>query len=162
MGWAATSPVPTMAAMTIQGTHPTIDTNTGNKRLVDTFIQELFARGDLSAVDRYLAPTFVDHDPPFPGAPSGRDGMRQAAALFRGACPDWHSDLEQLVEEGDVVVERFTARGTRRGELMGAPPTGEPLELKGINIFRIEDGRIVERWGRLDEAGLTRQLRGAG
>jgi predicted ester cyclase len=158
MGWAATPPVPIMAAMTIQSTHP----DTANKRLVDSFVQELFTHGDLGAVDRYLAPTFVDHDPPIPGGPGGRDGIRQAAALFRGACPDWHSDLEQLVEEGDVVVERFTARGTRRGELMGVPPTGEPLELKGINIFRIEDGRIVERWGRLDEAGLTRQLGGGG
>jgi predicted ester cyclase len=154
MGWAGRPPVPTMVGMTITSTHP----DTVNKRLVDSFIQELFTHGDLSAVDRYLAPTFVDHDPPFPGGPADRDGMRQAAVLFRDACPDWHSDLEQLVEEGDVVVERFTARGTRTGELMGAAPTGEPLELKGINIFRVEGGRIVDRWGRLDEAGLVRQL----
>ena len=146
--------VPTMADMTITSTY----TDTANKRLVDSFIQELFTRGDLSAVDRYLAPAFVNHDPPFPGAPADREGMRQAAVLFRGACPDWHSDLEQLVEEDDVVVERFTARGIRTGELMGVAPTGEPLEVKGINIFRVEGGRIVERWGRLDEAGLARQL----
>ena len=78
--------------------------------------------------------------------------------MFRRAGPDWHSNLEQLVEEDSVVVERFTARGTRTGELMGAAPTGEPLEVKGINIFRVEGGRIVERWGRLDQAGLARQL----
>jgi predicted ester cyclase len=154
MGWAGRLPVPTMVGMTITSTRP----DTVNKRLVDSFIQELFTHGDLSAVDRYLAPTFVNHDPPFPGGPADRDGMRQAAVLFRDACPDWHSDLEQLVEEGDVVVERFTARGTRTGELMGATPTGEPLELKGINIFRVEGGRIVDRWGRLDESGLARQL----
>ena len=143
-----------MADMTVTSTH----TDTAGKRLVDSFIQALFTHGDLSAVDRYLAPTFVNHDPPFPGAPTDREGMRQAAVLFRAACPDWHSDLEQLVEEGDVVVERFTARGTRTGELMGVAPTGEPIEVKGINIFRVEGGRIVERWGRLDEAGLARQL----
>jgi predicted ester cyclase len=154
MGWAGRPPVPTMADMTITSTH----TDSANKRLVDSFIQELFTSGDLSAVDRYLTPTFINHDPPFPGAPTDREGMRQAAVLFRDACPDWHSDLEQLVEEDDVVVERFTARGTRTGELMGIAPTGEPLEVKGINIFRIEGGRIVERWGRLDEAGLARQL----
>jgi predicted ester cyclase len=155
MGWAGRPPVPTMTDMTITSTHP----NTVNKRLVDSFIQELFTQGDPSAADRYLAPTFVNHDPPFPGGPADRDGMRQAAVLFRDACPDWHSDVEQLVEEGDVVVERFTARGTRTGgPLMGAAPTGEPIELKGINIFRVEGGRIVERWGRLDEAGLARQL----
>lgn len=144
--------------MTIDAVHPATDRPTANKRLVGAFIQELFTQGDLAAVDRYLDPTFVNHDLPFPGAPDGPEGMRQAAEMFRAACPDWHSDLEQLVEEGDVVVERFTARGTRRGELMGAPATGEPVELRGINIFRIQGGRIVERWGRLDEAGLARQL----
>ena len=143
MGWADPLPVSTMAPMTIASIHP----DTVNKRLVDSFIQDLFTQGDLSAVDRYLAPTFVNHDPPLPGASAGPEGMRQAAALFRDACPDWHSDLEQLVEEDDVVVERFTARGIRTGaELMGAAATGEPLEQKGINIFRVEGGRIVERW----------------
>jgi predicted ester cyclase len=140
--------------MTVSTAAPT----THHKRLVDAFIQELFTQGDLTAVDRYVAPGFVNHDPPYPGAPDGPEGMRQAAALFRAACPDWHSDLEQLVEEGDVVVERFTARGTRRGEFMGAPATGEPLELRGINIWRISGDRIVERWGRLDDLGLARQL----
>jgi predicted ester cyclase len=144
--------------MTIQTEHPTSDRRTPHKRLVETFIRQLFTDGDLTAVDRLLTPGFVNHDPPFPGAPDGPEGMRQAAVMFRAACPDWHSDLEQLVEEGDVVVERFTARGTRQGELMGAPATGERLELRGINIFRIEGERIAERWGRLDEAGLARQL----
>jgi predicted ester cyclase len=146
-------------AMTIQNRQPTVALSTANKRLVDAFIQELFTQGDLTAVDRYLDPGFVNHDPPFPGGPDTAEGMRQAAIMFRAACPDWHSDLEQLVEEGDVVVERFTARGTRRGELMGAPATGEEVALRGINIFRVQGNRIVERWGRLDEAGLAHQLR---
>lgn len=129
-----------------------------NKQLVATFIQELFTNGDLGAVDRYLDPSFVNHDPPVPGAPNGPEGMRQAAELFRAALPDWHSDIDQLVAEGDIVVERFTASGTHRGEFMGVPPTGNTLVLAGINIFRIRDNKIVERWGRLDELGLQRQL----
>ena len=140
--------------MTMQSTDPT----TTAKQLVQDFIRDLFTRGDLSAVERYLAPTFINHDPPFPGAPDGPEGMRRAAEAFRLACPDWHSDLDQLVAEGDVVVERFTASGTHRGELMGVAPTGATLVLRGINVFRVEAGRIAERWGRLDELGLARQL----
>ncbi|TSE01120.1 ester cyclase [Skermania sp. ID1734] len=135
----------------------TTDQISRNKQLVDSFIQELFSKGDLDAVDRYLDPAYVDHDPPVPGA-CGREGMRQAAAMFRQALPDWHSDLEQLVAEGDIVVERFTASGTHRGPLMGADPTENTLYLKGINIFRIEADKIVERWGRLDQLGLLQQL----
>jgi predicted ester cyclase len=84
--------------------------------------------------------------------------MRQAAAQFRAAMPDWHSEVHQLVAAGDIVVERFTAGGTHRGELMEVAPTGATVVLDGINIFRVEGDRIVERWGRLDELGLMRRL----
>ncbi len=132
---------------------------TTNKRLVDDFIQDLFTKGDLGAIDRYLDPGFVNHDPPYPGAPDGPEGLRQAAAMFRAACPDWHSDLDQLIEEDDVVVERFTASGTHTGaEIMGVPASGRTVEVAGINVFRVANGRIVERWGRLDDLGLARQL----
>jgi predicted ester cyclase len=136
----------------------TSDTITRNKNLVDAFIQELFSKGDLAAVDRYLDPAFVNHDPPFPGAPDGPEGMRAAAAVFREACPDWRSELNFMVAEGDLVVECFTARGTQHATLLGVEPTGATIVLDGINIFRIDDDRIVERWGRLDEVGLLRRL----
>ena len=136
----------------------TTDRITANKQLVEAFIGALFSDGNLDAVDQYLAPSFINHDPPFPGAPSNAAGMRHAAEMFRRALPDWHSDMDQLIAENDIVVERFTASGTHQGELMGVPGTGRTIQLLGINIFRIQDGRIVERWGRLDEMGLLRQL----
>jgi steroid delta-isomerase-like uncharacterized protein len=128
-----------------------------NKEVVRQFIDALFTHGDLAAVDEYLANDFVNHDPPV-GLGSDVEGMRTAGAMFRAAFPDWHSDLHALVGEGDIVVERFTASGTHRGELMGVAPTGRTVELRGINIFRIRDGHITERWGRLDELGLFQQL----
>jgi predicted ester cyclase len=88
--------------------------------------------------------------------------MRLAAVMFRQALPDWHSDVEQLIAEGEVVVERFTACGTHRAELMGAPPTGKTISLRGVNIFRVDGDKIVERWGCLDQLGLLRQLGLAG
>jgi predicted ester cyclase len=135
----------------------TTDEIARNKKIVDAFIQELFTAGDPTAVDRYLDPGFVDHDPTVPGT-SGPDTMRQAEAMIRAALPDWRSELDDLVGEGDIVVERFTASGTHTGPLWGVPPTGKRLVLPGINIFRLVDGVIVERWGRVDEAGLLRQL----
>jgi steroid delta-isomerase-like uncharacterized protein len=130
---------------------------TDTKQLVTDFIEALFSKGDLEATDRYLAEDFVNHDPPF-GVTPDRDGMRQSAAMIRAAFPDWHSELELLVAEDDLVVERFTASGTHSAELMGVPATGRTISLPGINIFRIRDGRITERWGRLDDLGFLRQL----
>jgi len=128
-----------------------------NKSIVRSFIDGLFTDGDLGAADTFLAEEFVNHDPPV-GVSADRDGMRAAGQMFRAAFPDWHSELHLLVGEGDIVVERFTASGTHRGDLMGVAPTGETVSLEGINIFRIADGQIIERWGRLDELGLFRQL----
>jgi steroid delta-isomerase-like uncharacterized protein len=132
-----------------------------NKTLVRGFIDALFTDGDLSATDTFLAPSFVNHDPPVGVSPDA-EGMRMAGSMFRKAFPDWHSELHALIAEDDIVVERFTASGTQQGELMGVPPTGKHIELQGINIFRVRDGQITERWGRLDELALLQQLGLAG
>jgi steroid delta-isomerase-like uncharacterized protein len=134
-----------------------MDTMQQNKDTVTAFISALFTRGDLGAVDDYLGEEFVNHDPPL-GVPADREGMRAAAAMFRAAFPDWHSDVGFLVAETDLVVELFTASGTQSGELFGSPASGREVSLPGINIWRLRQGRIVERWGRLDELGLLRQL----
>ena len=129
-----------------------------NKTVVRDFIDALFTRGDPTAVDDYLAEEFVNNDPPF-GASADREGMCSAGAMFRSVFPDWHSDMHQLVAEDDIVVERFTASGTHTGTgIMGVGPSGATVTLPGINIFRLRDGRIVERWGRLDDLGFLRQL----
>ncbi|MEU9130370.1 ester cyclase [Kitasatospora sp. NPDC048540] len=142
---------------TIEKTRIADDRLAANRETVRAFIDALFTKGDLTAVDTYLAEDFLNHDPPV-GSDTTREGMRAAAALFRGAFPDWHAAPDFMVAEDDLVVEHFSASGTQRGEIFGAPATGRTVTLRGINIFRLRDGRIVERWGRLDELGLLRQL----
>ena len=134
-----------------------MDTISRNKNTVTSFVDALFTKGDLGAIDEYLAEGYVDHNPPL-GRPGNREGMREAGAMIRAAFPDWHSDLGFCVEEGDLVVENFTASGTHQGEIFGVPPSGRTVTLPGINIWRVRDGRIVERWGQLDDLGLMRQL----
>jgi steroid delta-isomerase-like uncharacterized protein len=134
-----------------------MDTIDQNKKTVTAFIDALFTKGDLGAIDEYLAEGFVNHDPPF-GVPADREGMREAGAMFRAAFPDWHSEIGILVGEGDLVVEHFTASGTQQGEILGVPASDRTVDLPGINIWRVRDGRITERWGRLDDLGLLRQL----
>ena len=128
-----------------------------NEAVVRELIQALFTRGDLSAVDRYVAEDFVMHDPPF-GVSPDREGMRAAARTIRAAFPDWHSDLHHLVADGDLVAEHFTASGTHRGEVLGVPPSGRTVTLPGMNLFRLDDGVVVEWWSRLDMLGFLSQL----
>jgi steroid delta-isomerase-like uncharacterized protein len=130
---------------------------TDNKTIVREFIDRLFTEGDVSVLDELTAADYVDHDPPF-GGTGTVDGWRTMAAMIRDAFPDWHSDLLALYAEGDIVVERFTASGAHKGEIFGIPPSEIVCTLSGINIFRVRDGKIVERWGRVDELGMLRQL----
>jgi predicted ester cyclase len=129
-----------------------------NKQIVSDFIAALFTEGDLTAVDRFLDPDFTNHDAPMPGLPDGREGMRTAAEMFRKAFPDWRSEVQHLIAEGDLVAEHFAARGTHQGSVMGEAPTGGEIHLRGMQIFRLAGGKIVERWGVLDQLGLLQQL----
>jgi predicted ester cyclase len=66
--------------------------------------------------------------------------------------------IDALFTGGDLVAERFTACGTHQGEILGVAPTGREVVLAGINIFRVQDGQLVERCGRTDDLGLLQQL----
>ena len=86
------------------------------------------------------------------------DEAKGFAATWRGSFPDWHSTFEELVAEGDRVAERWTGRGTHRGELQGIPPTGKRVEVPGSVFYRIVEGKIVEFRGQLDMMGMMQQL----
>jgi hypothetical protein len=95
---------------------------------------------------------------PLPRLRSRPGGDAQTAQVFRQAFPDWNAGQQAHIAEGDLVAEQFTARGTHQGELLGVAPTGREVVLAGINIFRVQDGRVVERWGRTDDLGFLQQL----
>jgi steroid delta-isomerase-like uncharacterized protein len=128
-----------------------------NKAIVERFMDALFTHGDLAAVEAYLAPEFVNHDP-LAGQAGNREGMKRVAEIYRAAFPDWRRTIHDLIAENDRVVERFSATGTHEGEFMGLAATGTKVTLHGINIFRLADGKIVERWGNTDQLGFLRQL----
>jgi predicted ester cyclase len=126
-------------------------------------IRQLLAevdRGNLNVVDTYYAPSYVDHTPsPGRSLAPGRDGVREAFALFQRAFPDTRHTIEDLVAEGDRVVARIRAQGTHTGELFGHAGTGRVVTLTAIAIYRFVDGRIAERWaehgqGVLDQLGI--------
>lgn len=132
-------------------------TTEANKKIVTELIDRLFTRGDLDVVYDYLSVDYVDHDPPF-GVSGDREGIRAAAAMCRSAFPDWRSEVHLVIAEGDYVAEHFTASGTHQGEMLGMGPTGRKASLQGVNIFRLRDGRVSDRWGRHDVLGFLQDL----
>lgn len=121
------------------------------------FTEELWDKGELAVADEIIAPDFVDHDP-VSGQSPGLAGYKEMVGAFRAAFPDLRVRNEEVIVAGDNVVARWTARGTHTGALMNTPPTGKQVTMKGIDILRNEDGKIVERWGEFDALGMLQQL----
>ncbi|MBA3803810.1 MAG: ester cyclase, partial [Acidimicrobiia bacterium] len=79
---------------------------------------------------------------------------------MRTAFPDLHVDVEHLVADDENVAFAYRITGTHQGEFQGIAPTGQRVDARGMQISRFVDGRITERWGSSDEAGIIKQLGG--
>lgn len=129
-----------------------------NKALIRRLVEGVWTTGNLDAADDFLAPNMVDHAAQMGGGLGDREGFKNQVRMFRTAFPDGHTRIDDMIAEGDKVVLRWTDGGTHRGEFMGIAPTGRPVSITGIDIYRIADGKIVEYWANEDELGLLRQL----
>ena len=129
------------------------------KELIRRYIQAVDDNhtSDWSVLDEFIAEDFVAHNPPFPGVSLDRDGMKQAAEIFRVATPGRHV-ITMQVAEGDLVVSHIVGKGVHEGELLGIPATNREVETQGIAIHRVRDGKIIEYWSVVDVASVLQQV----
>ena len=106
-------------------------------------------------VDRFVAEDYVNHND---FIADGREANRQFWTTFFTGLPDVRVTMEDLVVSGDRVVGRFTYRGTHTGPLMGIPATGEPVEMRSIDIWRVQDGMFAEHWDELNLMQVYQQV----
>jgi steroid delta-isomerase-like uncharacterized protein len=114
---------------------------------------------DLDAFDGLFAADAVDHDAqnPFAEKP-GPAAAKRAAEMYHSAFSDSCFEVHDQIAEGDLVVTRWTGKGTNDGELMGMPSSGKPAAIEGITIARIANSRIAETWTCWDTLGMMQQL----
>lgn len=113
--------------------------------------------GNLSALRDIVAPDAVDHDPA-PNQGPGPEGFITFFTMMRTAFPDLKIAVEHMVADEDNVSFAYRVTGTQNGEFMGLPPTGRPINVRGMQITRFENGKQVERWGSSDELGILQQI----
>lgn len=113
--------------------------------------------GNIDAAVESFAENCVDHDPA-PDQGEGREGFREFFTALTTAFPDAQIEPAHLVADEEHVCVAYTLSGTHQGEFQGISPTGNRIEVRGIQIGRFEDGKIVERWGSSDELGILKQL----
>jgi len=129
-----------------------------NKALFRRFVEEVFNKGNVSTIDEFLAPNFVEREVLPPGTPSGREGVKQLTMMFRTAFPDFNVSIDDMIAEGDKIVARTTWSGTQKGEFMGIPSSGKRVSFDVIDIIRISEDKGVEHWGVMDSSALMQQL----
>jgi predicted ester cyclase len=130
-----------------------------NKDKARRLMEEGFGQGNLEIVDEVLDPNFVCYDPNSEsGAVRGADTIKQEIEYFRNAVPALTYTIEDQVAEDDKVT-RYTASGTHQGEFFGVAPTGNRIEMSGIQIDRFDEGgKMVEEWPESDILGAMKQM----
>jgi steroid delta-isomerase-like uncharacterized protein len=131
-----------------------------NKGLVRRFYKEVFVDWNMALVDEVVSHQFTSHDWP-EGSPTGPQAFQNFYAAIRSALPDARYAVDDLIAEGDKVVVRWRLLGTHKGDFRGIAPTGRSIALKGIAIYRVEGGKLMERWVVSDLHGLLEEIQGS-
>ena len=116
-----------------------------------------FVGGEIDVVDEVVADECIDHDP-MPGQGQGREGQRYTCQMVVNGLSNRSTLRDEFLAVGDTVIENWVFQGTHTGEFLGVPATGKQLQVRGIEIWRLANGKIVERWGVVDAAGVMEQL----
>jgi steroid delta-isomerase-like uncharacterized protein len=127
---------------------------THEQHLAEIYVEMLNSH-EPDLVDRFVAEEYINHNP---SVADGREANRQFWTGFFAALPDLSATMEDLVISGDRVVGRFVYRGTHTGALMGIPASGNAVEMRSIDIWRVENGMFVEHWDELNLMEVFQQV----
>lgn len=132
-------------------------TTKANLEVVSRFIEEFKNKANQEIVDELMSPDFVHHLTD-PRLPEGREAIKLLGQSIVAGFPDVHASVQDLLADGDKVIERTQTSATHAGEFNGIPPTGRQAGWTEMHIYRLEGGKIVEMWPEIDLLGLLVQL----
>lgn len=114
-----------------------------------------FNAADYKEIDQVIDASFVDHHPGFKV-----HDLESYKAALRGAHDALRvrAELQEVFQAGDRVVVRCRLFGEHVGSIMGVPPTGRKVSWETTEIWRVADGKLVERWAQDDLSGLREQI----
>lgn len=134
-----------------------------NKALMRRFIEEVVVKGDLDLVDQLGTADFVGHSPGSSEPINGPETLKGFLSGYREIFPDLSVTIHQQISEGDMVATRFTESGTHSGMHLERPddvplPTGKHMEISGMVMAQIENGRLKETSSEWDMWEQVKQL----
>ena len=128
-----------------------------NKEISRQFYEEIINQGKLENLESIMDSNFQDHLAP--QQPPGIKGFVDFLKMVSTAFPDIQVSVEDILAEGDRVAVRLSVSGTHNGVLMGnIQPTGKKVKWTGIDILRIENGKIKDRWSERNLLSMLKQI----
>ena len=127
-------------------------------KMLDTFM-DAFNNGNLDALDTICAPDMVDHSTAAaPGQLNDLQGFKKRVNDHRLGIPDVRFSIMNMIIEGDYMAFQWEMSGTNTGPNMGRPASGNPIRIIGMNMERLENGKIVEHWSYPDKLAALQQI----
>lgn len=127
-----------------------------HQTIIRCYIEEVINKGNFSAIEEFVHPDYIF------GSPTeefhGIEGLKGFIEAFRKAFPDLKVQIDDLATEENKIVTCFTLTGTHKGELMGIPATGKPVNVHGMILSRFKADKIIEEWEILDQLAMFQQL----
>jgi predicted SnoaL-like aldol condensation-catalyzing enzyme len=120
-----------------------------NKQIV-TKLVECWNTGKLGIVDEVLSPNFIRHEPDIDGGTTNRDVYKQTVTRHRAWLANFHTEATDILEQGNKVAFRFKTTG-KSGNA--------PVVFEGVNILRVEGGKVVENWAYFDATGVKNRMK---
>ena len=130
-----------------------------NVALINRWFEQVWNKGNQSAVDEMFAPNAVAHgcgeyDTPITGPAE----FKKFVATLRGAFPDINIKVVETVCEGNKIAARFDVNMTHTGSSLGIPPTNKKVHVGGLLIAEIKDGQIAGGFNTWDQLGMMQQI----
>ena len=120
--------------------------NKNKSSLISRIADEMWNKGKIEVGDEIMEADAKYHGPHMPGGIGSREDWKQAVGIYRAAFPDSNVKYEDLIETNDIVIGRWSA------------PTGKPISLSGITIYKFKGDKVSEAWEELDMLGMWKQL----
>lgn len=121
-------------------------------------IYSKFESGDVNALDNYVDENLIEHTPDPLILQKGIDGLKELIRINHNAFPDLKIKVYNISVEGDLAYSHFNWRGTNTGPIRTSAPTMKIIDIDGVDIIRIKDGKIIEHWGYWDTLKFLNQL----
>lgn len=127
-----------------------------NVDIVRKYTEEAWGKGKLEIIDDLVHP---DAPPPHGATTKGPEGYKQEVMGIRQGLSDYETVVDTCFGSGDLVAIRWSTKGRHTGTLFGFPPSGRNVNVTGVGIFQIVDGKIFQHWGEDAMPTLLAQIK---